>query len=65
VKNSKSLIINFRTSSYSGPEGECVEVGSQSPSLIVVRDSKDPAGAWIEVSASDWRKFVVQAKTGL
>ena len=56
---------NFRTSSHSAGNGECVEVGSRSPRHVVVRDSKDPAGAWLAVSESDWRKFVGQAKAGL
>jgi hypothetical protein len=49
---------NFRTSSHSGGNGECVQVGSQSPRHVVVRDSKDPEGAWLAVSECNWRKFV-------
>lgn len=35
--------VAWRTSSYSGANGDCVEVGRPAPGVIAVRDSKDPA----------------------
>ncbi|WP_069743403.1 DUF397 domain-containing protein [Streptomyces sp. EN23] len=34
----------WRTSSYSGGQGECVEVAPNLPHLVPVRDSTRPAG---------------------
>ena len=43
--------------------GECVEVGSQD-GLILVRDSKDPAGAVLSCSKQEWRAFANGIKAG-
>jgi len=58
------LSVDFRTSSYSGGNGECVEVGSGSQRQVVVRDSKDADGLLIAVSSAGWREFVGQLKAG-
>ena len=55
---------DFRTSSHSGGNGECVEVGSSSQRSVVVRDSKDTGGFWMAVSPVGWREFVGEVKTG-
>jgi hypothetical protein len=34
----------WRTSSYSGANGNCVQVASTAPDTIAVRDSQDPRG---------------------
>ena len=52
----------FRTSSYSVSQGACVEVGSQFPDLVVIRDSQDINGARIPVPPHGWRQFVSQVK---
>ena len=49
----------WRTSSYSNAEGgECVEVAGGFPDFVPVRDSKNPEGPVIVVSAGAWRGFV-------
>ena len=52
----------FRKSSYSVAQGACVEVGSQLPGLVVIRDSEDLNGARIPVPPHGWRQFINQVK---
>ncbi|MEU6296465.1 DUF397 domain-containing protein [Streptomyces erythrochromogenes] len=47
----------WRVSSYSGGQGECVEVAGNIPGLIPVRDSKRPAGI-IGFGPHAWQAFV-------
>lgn len=49
---------DWRVSSYSGGQGECVEVGHNIPHLVPVRDSKRPAGPVIAFGADAWRAFI-------
>jgi hypothetical protein len=48
----------WRKSSYSGQDGNCVEVARNLPGLVAVRDSKEPGGAKLVVSRETWRVFV-------
>ncbi|MGH4019853.1 MAG: DUF397 domain-containing protein [Pseudonocardiaceae bacterium] len=49
--------VGWRTSSYSGNSGNCVEV-APAPEGVLVRDSKDPAGATLAVTAAAWHAFL-------
>jgi len=47
----------WRKSTYSGPNGgDCVEVGGAGPA-VVVRDTKDRAGAALAFGPDAWRRF--------
>ncbi|MER5752756.1 DUF397 domain-containing protein [Streptomyces sp. NPDC002088] len=48
----------WRTSSYSGGQGNCVEVADNLLTLIPVRDSKHPTGPALAFSLSAWTAFV-------
>jgi hypothetical protein len=49
----------WRKSSYSsGNGGNCVEVASNLPGAVAVRDSKDPDGPKLAVSKRAWSAFV-------
>jgi hypothetical protein len=47
----------WRVSSYSGANGDCVQVASRAPAAITVRDSKNPAGPELAFTAGRWREF--------
>lgn len=51
----------WRTSSYSGPEGECVEVALTADAARI-RDSKDPGGPTLCVSAAAWAEFLAHIR---
>jgi hypothetical protein len=48
----------WRKSSYSGQDGNCVEVAAGLPRLVAVRDSKEPGGARLVVSREAWQVFI-------
>lgn len=50
---------NWRKSSYSGTNGNCVEVAWPA-SLVAVRDSKHSAGPAIDFPTVNWQAFLAQ-----
>jgi Domain of unknown function (DUF397) len=55
----ESIELCWRKSSYSGNGGaSCVEVASNRPSIVLVRDSKDREGPELTVSDQAWSAFV-------
>ena len=48
----------WRKSSYSSQNGACVEVATNLPGTVAVRDSKDTAGPGLVIPAAEWRAFV-------
>jgi hypothetical protein len=52
----------FRKSSYSVAQGACVEVGSQFPGVVLIRDSQNADGASIPIARNGWRRFISQVK---
>jgi hypothetical protein len=53
--------MNWRKSTYSLSNGDCVEVGN-SQALVAVRDSRDPDGPVIDVSPRAWTEFTEHVK---
>lgn len=53
----------FYKSSYSGSQGECVEVARNVPQVMAIRDSKDPAGPRLIVGEGAWASFMETLKT--
>ncbi|MFE0381204.1 DUF397 domain-containing protein [Streptomyces inhibens] len=58
------IVSAFRKSSYSGQEGDCVEVADTGDGRRVVRDSKDPAGPRLVVGRGAWTSFVEMLMAG-
>ncbi|MFD5251792.1 DUF397 domain-containing protein [Streptomyces bobili] len=53
----------WRKSSYSNSDGgQCLEVADDHPSLVPVRDSKDPARGALVFDAAAWSCFVAAVK---
>ena len=53
----------WRKSSYSNSDGgACVEVAPNLPSVVPVRDSKDPARGALVFEAAAWARFVDDVK---
>ena len=49
----------WRKSSYSSQDGNCVEVARNLPGLVAVRDSKSPDAPSLLVSPGTWRAFLL------
>lgn len=54
----------FRKSSYSGAQGDCVEVAPTSTGGRAVRDSKSQHGPSLYLSPEGWQAFLAGAKNG-
>ena len=54
----------WRKSSYSGTSGNCVEVATNLPGIVAIRDSKDPDGPKLVVSVGEWQVFVAKVRGG-
>jgi hypothetical protein len=48
----------WRTSTFSGGNGSCVEVASNLPGIIAVRDSKDRQGPALVFTPDEWTTFL-------
>jgi hypothetical protein len=52
---------NWKKSSYSGYNGECVEVAT-GPEEVMVRDSKNPGGPVLVLTPEAWAEFLAASK---
>lgn len=58
--------LRWRRSSYSsGQGGNCVEVAELATGDRVVRDSKDPDGTVLRITAAQWLVFTASVRDGM
>lgn len=49
---------NYRKSTHSDPDHECVEVATNHPHTIAIRDSKRTDGPTLHVAPTAWTAFL-------
>jgi hypothetical protein len=54
--------VDWRKSSHSSGEGECVEVATLSSGVVGVRDSQDPDGPRLMLSRRGFRALLTSAR---
>ncbi|MEU3350352.1 DUF397 domain-containing protein [Streptomyces sp. NPDC037389] len=54
--------LGWRTSTYSGNSGQCVEVSLTDFDEVFIRDSKNPGGSMLAVLPRVWASFVEAVK---
>ncbi|MFS7872979.1 DUF397 domain-containing protein [Streptomyces asiaticus] len=52
----------FRKSSYSNGKEECVEVATNVPDVVAIRDSKNPDGPMLRFTSAEWAAFHAMIK---
>jgi hypothetical protein len=58
---SDEVVSGWRVASYTGGQGNCVEVGT-SAATVAVRDTKDEKGPVLQFERSVWHAFTEQLK---
>ena len=53
----------YRKSSYSDDAAECVEIATNIPTTIAIRDSKHPTGPSLQITPITWTAFRVALVT--
>ncbi|GAB2700870.1 DUF397 domain-containing protein [Kitasatospora kifunensis] len=56
--------IEWRKSSFSGAQSNCVETGRMVTGGMAVRDSKDPHGPALAFEGEAWQAFVASVQGG-
>ncbi|MEV7005678.1 DUF397 domain-containing protein [Streptosporangium sp. NPDC051022] len=54
----------YRKSSLSGSDDNCVEVATNLPGVVAVRDSKDPSGPALAFTPAAWNHFLTGVRGG-
>ncbi|MBI0299769.1 DUF397 domain-containing protein [Streptomyces sp. PRKS01-29] len=57
--------LEFRKSSFSTGDRECVEVATNVSHVVAIRDSKDPEGRILRFTPTAWETFTAAVRRGL
>jgi hypothetical protein len=60
---SDEMVSGWRVATYTGGQGNCVEVG-RSSAAVAVRDTKDKMGPVLHFDPSAWHAFMEHLKEG-
>lgn len=52
--------LRFAKSTYSAASGECAEVATNVPTMVVIRDSKNPTGPRLRLPAAAWAALLAE-----
>lgn len=63
MKDNDQPSVRWRKSSYSNGQAACVEITSLTGN-VAVRDSKDPQGPRLVLTAAQWQSFTTSIKAG-
>ncbi len=58
------ISLRWTKSSYSGPQGNCVEIAHLPGGEVAVRNSRHPAGPALLFTADEWDAFLTGARAG-
>jgi hypothetical protein len=65
VRSSNASPVDWRKSSFSWANSDCIEVASRSGGVVGVRDSKNPGGNTLVVGPVQWDAFVDRIRNGV
>ena len=54
----------WRKSSHSGQDGNCVEIATNLPGIVAMRDSKNPHGPVLRFTRTDWSVIILAMRAG-
>lgn len=60
--SSETVVTEFRKSSHSDQQGDCLEMAHTATGGRTVRDSKYPVGPALTFDGAAWRRFVDEIK---
>jgi hypothetical protein len=63
VGSSEAAPLDWRKSTFSWANGDCVQVASRSRGVVRVRDTKDPRGPMLAFDRGQWNAFVGAVRT--
>jgi hypothetical protein len=62
--SASSIAATWVKSSYSGPQGNCVEVARLSDGSVAMRNSRHPDGPALVFTSAEWEAFLNGASSG-
>ncbi|GAA2279940.1 DUF397 domain-containing protein [Actinomadura sp. NPDC048955] len=62
-RSTPRVVLNWRKSSASGGESQCVEVAASGPSVLV-RDSRNPSAGFLALAPAQWQALLNTIQNG-